>query len=61
MSHYIEAPTGKRFDMAPIRKQDGLKRDIIELFLNLATPDDDCMLSDFLMALQFVLNKHNVK
>jgi len=49
---------GNNYLMSEIRKQGGLKRDIIELVLNLAAPDDDCMLSDFLMALQFVLDKH---
>lgn len=59
--HYIEAPTGKRFDIANIKKQNGLKRDIVELVLNVATPDDDCMLLDFLQALQFILDKHEIK
>lgn len=56
----IQGMNNKLYPIANIKSQGGLKRDIIELVLNLAPPDDDCMLSDFLHALQFVLDKHHI-
>lgn len=53
---YAKGINGKEYPMVEIRKQNGLKRSIVELILNLASPDDDCMLTDFLMALQYVLD-----
>lgn len=55
----IMGANGKLYPICNISQQGGLKRDIIELVLNLAAPDDDCMLSDFLHALQYVLDKHS--
>lgn len=55
----ITTINGKKFPLAKtVKNQNGLKAAIIDLVLNLAAPDDDCMLSDFLHALQFVLDKH---
>lgn len=52
---------GKTFPLGNIRKQNGLKRAIVDLCLNAPAPDDDCMLSDFLQALQYILDRHNTQ
>jgi|GEM_PF-6210828 hypothetical protein len=56
--NYVTSITGNKYQIAKPQNNDGLKRKIIELVLNLASPDDDCMLSDFLHALQFVINDY---
>lgn len=61
LKSYILGKNDKQYPIAEPKPQNGLKRDIIELVLNLAEPDDDCMLSDFIHALQFVLDKHSVQ
>ena len=52
---------GKIFPFAEIKNNKGLKRKIVDLTINAARPDDDCMLMDYLMALQFILDEHELK
>lgn len=49
---------GEQFPIAPIRSQGGLKRDIVRLVNNAPAPDRSCELTDFLMCLQAILDKH---
>lgn len=57
---YIQGMDGHKYPIAKtLKSQNGLKREIVDLCLNLSPPDDDCMLSDFLFALQHILDKHN--
>lgn len=58
MKTEIKGRSGKNYPAASIRSQGGLKRDIVAIVNDLAEPDDDCMLSDFLQVLQAVLDKH---
>lgn len=46
--------------IAELRNQGGLKRDIVELIRKMPTPDRECETSDFLYALQYVLDEHGV-
>ena len=57
---YFTTFDGKDFPMVKIRPQNGLKRDILDLVHAIGEPLDECSLTDFLMALQYVLDKHNV-
>lgn len=56
--NYIKTPNGKEFPIADIRPQGGLKKKIVELVNNLPEPDRECELTDFLGALQYVLDDH---
>lgn len=46
------------FEAKDFRSQGGLKRDIVKLVLAAPTPDRGCELTDFLMCLQAILDKH---
>ena len=46
------------FEAKDIREQGGLKRDIVDLVLAAPTPDRECELTDFLMCLQAILDRH---
>lgn len=57
----LDSLSGDGYDKVPIkdiRKQGGLKRDIVTLVRQMPVPDRQCETTDFLMALQYVLDKH---
>lgn len=49
---------GKKFPIADIKDNGGLKRKIVELVLNAPTPDRECERIDFLMTLQAILDDY---
>lgn len=58
MPKTIRFDSDKEFEVADIRKQGGLKADILELVLEAPAPDRPCERVDFLMCLQAILDRH---
>lgn len=54
----INTNDGEEIPIAELRDQGGLKKDIIKLVRKMPSPDRECETTDFLYALQYVLNSH---